>query len=393
MLKSLSSAQSILPRATLLSHARCFSTQTASSGPTGIVMLNLGGPANQQEVEPFLTRLFSDRTIIQLPFQRFSGPLLAKRRAPKVAKLYESIGGGSPIRKWTEKQGEGMVRILDKISPETAPHKYYIGFRYAAPLADETLLQMQKDGVKRAVAFSQYPQYSCATTGSSLINLWQTLDELKLTNEFKWSIIDRWSLHPKYIKSVAKKVKEGLDTHFSDKDRHKVVIVFSAHSLPMRVVDRGDPYPLEISASVTHIMQELELSNPYMLTYQSKVGPVPWLSPQTEHVIRKFAKQGRDHVLIVPISFTSDHIETLSEIDIELAKTAEEVGMKMLRRASSLNDDPLFVSALADIVAEHLKSNEVASKHFFNKCPGCNVHTPHLCRTVVNPHKQLIVEG
>lgn len=144
---------------------------------TGVVMLNLGGPANQAGVRPFLNRLFSDRELIKLPMQRVSAPLIARFRTPKVQKLYASIGGGSPLGTWTRKQGAGMVKLLDQMSPSTAPHGFYPAFRYAEPFAEEALDAMVADGVERAVAFSQYPQWSCTTTGSSMNELWRQLKQ------------------------------------------------------------------------------------------------------------------------------------------------------------------------------------------------------------------------
>ena len=122
---------------------------------TGIVMLNLGGPATLDAVQPFLLELFADREIIQLPFQRWLGPFIAKRRTPKVQGLYEQIGGGSPILRWTEAQGRGMVARLDRLSPETAPHRFYVAFRYVTPKSEDALRAMAADGVERAVAFTQ----------------------------------------------------------------------------------------------------------------------------------------------------------------------------------------------------------------------------------------------
>jgi ferrochelatase len=173
---------------------RFLSTTTATTTPpkTAIVMLNMGGPNDLEEVGPFLKNLFSDGEIITLgPLQDVLGPLISKRRTPAITEQYAQIGGRSPIRKWTEEQGEGMVQHLDNISPETAPHKAYTMFRYAAPLTEETLKQMKDDGVTRAVAFSQYPQFSCTTTGSSLNHLWRELKRLDMGNDFEWSVIDR----------------------------------------------------------------------------------------------------------------------------------------------------------------------------------------------------------
>lgn len=142
---------------------------------TGVVMLNLGGPSSQAAVKPFLQRLFSDRELIRLPMQRVAAPVIASLRAPRVRKLYASIGGGSPLGHWTDLQGEGMTRLLDEMSPQTAPHRHYAAFRYAEPLTEDALDAMASDGVERAVVFSQYPQWSCATTGSSMNELWKQL--------------------------------------------------------------------------------------------------------------------------------------------------------------------------------------------------------------------------
>lgn len=135
---------------------------------TAVLLLNMGGPEKVEDVNDFLTRLFTDKDIIPLPAQKTLGPWIARRRTPSIQEQYAKIGGGSPIKMWTEKQGEGMVKILDKISPETAPHKYYIGFRYVKPLTEMALEQIDNDRPRRVVAFTQYPQYSCSTTGSSL---------------------------------------------------------------------------------------------------------------------------------------------------------------------------------------------------------------------------------
>src|SRR5262249_11207060 len=147
---------------------------------TGIVMMNLGGPASLDQVEPFLLELFADREIIKLPFQGWLGPFIARRRAPKVRELYAAIGGGSPILRYTTAQGQGMVARPDRLSPGTAPHGFYVAFRYVKPTSDDALRAMAADGVQHAVAFSQYPQFSCSTTGSSLNELWRALDRTGL---------------------------------------------------------------------------------------------------------------------------------------------------------------------------------------------------------------------
>ncbi|HEU5169784.1 MAG TPA: ferrochelatase [Gemmatimonadales bacterium] len=348
---------------------------------TGIVMMNLGGPATLEDVEPFLLELFADREIIQLPFQDWLGPFIARRRAPKVRKLYADIGGGSPILRHTEAQGRGMVERLDRLSPATAPHRFYVAFRYIRPRSEDALRTMQADGVERAVAFTQYPQFSCATTGSSLNELWRAARRLGLENAFEWSLIDRWPVHEGFVASMTEAVREGLE-QFPAEERSRVLLLFSAHSLPLDFIDRGDPYPQEVGATVHRVMEQLGFSHPYLLAYQSEVGPLRWLGPSTERVIRQLGARGEKRVLVIPIAFTSDHIETLSELDREYGHLANEVGITWYRRAPALNARPRFLDALADIVREHLASGAVHSSQYPLRCAGCV--NPE-CRGVLRP--------
>jgi len=231
-----------------------------------------------------------------------------------------------------------MAALLDELNPESAPHKSYVAFRYANPLAEETASQMKEDGVKRAVAFTQYPQYSCSTTGSSLNDIFRKA-QASMMGDIEWSVIDRWGTHPGFIEvsfraiyehrlicfqAVAQNVESAL-AKFSSSTRPDTVILFSAHSLPMSVVNRGDPYVLEVSASVSAVMDRLGHSNPYRLVWQSKVGPSAWMGMQTGEALKGLARLGKKQVVLVPIAFTSDHIETLFELDIEYAKEASQV--------------------------------------------------------------------
>lgn len=366
-----------------------------SKPPTGILLMNMGGPSTSttEEVGDFLSRLFHDRELIQLPFQSRLAPLIARRRTPKIVDQYEKIGGGSPILRWTRTQGKAMTELLDELHPETAPHKVYVAFRYARPLTEEALDEMAEDGVTRAVGFTQYPQYSCSTTGSNLNELYREIQRRKQRGapegDISWSLIDRWPTHPLLVEAFTNRIQAVLDTYPEEK-RNKVPIMFSAHSLPMQIVSgRGDPYPAEVAATVAAVMTRLKWSNPYRVTWQSQVGPAAWLGPQTSDTIKGWAKQGHKDAIVVPIAFTSDHIETLYEIDIELQEEAEEHGIT-LKRAESLNDEPTFIRAMAEICASHLSAVEgtpskfqhekrgedvwnqgVTSKQMLLRCPGC----------------------
>ncbi|XP_039606391.1 ferrochelatase, mitochondrial [Polypterus senegalus] len=338
---------------------------------TGILMLNMGGPEKIEHVEDFLFRLFMDRDLMTLPVQNKLAPFIAKRRTPKIQEQYRRIGGGSPIKMWTSMQGDGMVKLLDEMSPDTAPHKFYIGFRYVHPLTEEAIEEMERDGIERAVAFTQYPQYSCSTTGSSLNAIYRYYSSKQTKPRMRWSAIDRWPTHPLLIECFAEHIRRELEMFPSEK-RDDVVILFSAHSLPMSVVNRGDPYPQEVGATVQHVMEKLNYCNPYRLVWQSKVGPMPWLGPQTDETIKGLCQRGKKNLLLVPIAFTSDHIETLHELDIEYAQVlGKECGVENIRRAESLNGNPLFFKALADLVHNHLKSRESCSKQLTLRCPLC----------------------
>jgi protoporphyrin/coproporphyrin ferrochelatase len=333
-------------------------------------MLNLGGPETLSDVRPFLQRLFADRELLQLPAQRVLGAWIARRRAPRVETLYAAIGGGSPIRRWSEAQGRGMCAHLDVMSPSTAPHHFYVAFRYAAPFADDALRTMARDGITRAVAFTQYPQWSCATSGSSFNDLHRALERTGLESRFEWSLIDRWHLDDGFVDSMAQVTRNALLT-VPPAHRDDALILFSAHSLPLSVIDRGDPYPAEVAASVAAVMQRLSVPNPHQVSFQSDVGPVRWLGPATENVLRQLGARGQRAVVVVPIAFTSDHIETLSELDIEYRHVAESAGITYFVRAAALNAEPRFLQALGELVAAHLSGERAETPGYRHRCPGC----------------------
>lgn len=355
-----------------------------SKGPTAIVFMNMGGPSTTDEVGDFLSRLFADADLIPLGrLQAYLGPLIARRRTPKIQKQYADIGGGSPIRKWSEYQCAEMCKILDKMSPETAPHRPYVAFRYANPLTEHMYEQLLQDGFGggkggRAVAFTQYPQYSCSTTGSSLNELWKWRNRLegkRATGEVQpegsitWSVIDRWPTHAGLVEAFARNIESKLAEYPEDR-RKDVVLLFSAHSLPMSVVNRGDPYPAEVAATVYAVMNRLKFSNPYRLCWQSQVGPTPWLGAQTSDTVKEYVSRGQTDLVLVPIAFTSDHIETLYELDQEVMHE-DAKGHPGVKRAESLNGNPVFIQALADIAHAHLQSGESCSRQMGLRCQGC----------------------
>ncbi|KAI7907461.1 ferrochelatase [Cokeromyces recurvatus] len=348
--------------------------------PTAVLLTNMGGPETTGDVYSFLYNLFSDRDLMQLPFQKYTSKFIAKTRTPKIIEQYKAIGGGSPILAWTRKQGQALEKILDSISPETAPHKHYIAFRYVEPYTSTALEEMRQDGVKRAVVFTQYPQYSCSTTGSSLNELYRCISESGMKrDDIHWSIIDRWPTHPGFIEAMAQRIEAKL-AEYTPEDRQEAIIMFSAHSLPMSVVNQGDPYPAEVAATVDHVMTRLGHQYPYRLCWQSQVGPKAWLGPQTADAIHGFAKAGKRNIVAVPIAFTTDHIETLYELDHEYGQEAKALGITGWKRVDALNDDPVFTRAMADIVKEHLDRQEKHSVQWSLQCPDCQFSSCHHTR-------------
>lgn len=343
------------------------STEKVTKPKTAVLMLNMGGPQTVDQVENYLVRIMTDTDMIQLPVQSRLGPYIAKRRTPEVKQKYQEIGGGSPILKWTMLQGELMCQKLDSVSPSTAPHKYYVGFRYVDPLTDQALEEIEKDGPEHVVVFSQYPQYSCATTGSSLNAIYNYYKHKQVPKNVRFSLIERWATHPLLIKTVADRILTELKQFPAEKQK-EVLILFSAHSLPLKAVNRGDTYPSEVGATVQLVMQELGNCNPYSLVWQSKVGPLPWLAPFTDDALKGFVKQGKKNFIIVPVAFVNEHIETLHELDIEYCKDlAKELGIESIRRAAAPNDHPLFISALTDIVVTHMQNDQKINPKFLTR--------------------------
>lgn len=362
-------------RSTILE--KCFSELKQSlilkrNVKTGIVMINMGGPEKIDQVEDYLTRVLTDRDLVQFPIaQKRFGMWIAKRRTPEVKKKYEEIGGGSPILKWTNLQGKLLCDALDKLSPATAPHKPYVAFRYAFPYTEDAFSQLEKDNVQHAVLFSQYPQYCCATTGSSFNEIYRYFQSKGLPSKLKLSVIDRWSTNPFLAKCFADNISKELQQIPEDK-RKDVIILFSAHSIPLKAVNRGDPYPSEVGATVHQVMEVLDFKYAYQIVWQSKVGPIPWLGPMTDQAIKDYVKQGKKTFIVVPIAFVNEHIETLHELDIEYCKDlAKEVGVDIIRRVPAPNDHPVFIEGITKIVLKHLENKDTVSPKFLKRCPHC----------------------
>ena len=318
----------------------------------GVLLLNLGGPDELEDVRPFLYNLFSDPEIIRLPFSWLQSPLawlISTLRAKKSQENYRQIGGGSPLRHITQAQAQALQEYLQQKGQDA---NVYIGMRYWHPFTEEAIARIKRDGIERLVILPLYPQFSISTSGSSfrlLEKLWQ---EDPTLNRIDYTVIPSWYKQPGYLEAMAQLIAQELN-QFSDPD--SVHIFFSAHGVPLSyVTEGGDPYQQEIEECTALIMQTLNRSNPHTLAYQSRVGPVEWLKPYTEDALQELAAQGVDDLLVVPISFVSEHIETLQEIDIEYRELAEEAGIENFQRVPALNTHPVFIDSLATLVMDAL---------------------------------------
>jgi len=322
----------------------------------GVVLFQLGGPDSADAVEPFLYNLFCDPDIINFfgawfarrPLARY----IARNRAGVVREHYDAIGGHSPIRVLTERQATALEKAL-------APHvdaKCFIAMRYWNPLTAEAAAEVNAWNAPELVLLPMYPQYSFATTSSSLKE-WNRVFRPN-GNAPRTHTVENFFNHPLYIQSIAEKISLSL-THFDDPA--SAHIVFSAHGLPLSLIERGDPYAKHVEETVRLVMQQGAWKNPHILCYQSKVGRRKWLSPSLVDTIDRLGRSGEKNLLVVPVAFVTEHIETLHEINIEAREQAHKLGVQQFEMMPAVGDSPTFISALADLVLQSLKKDSVKS--------------------------------
>ncbi|WP_204141956.1 ferrochelatase [Halomicronema sp. CCY15110] len=323
-------------------------------GRVGVLLLNLGGPEQLEDVRPFLFNLFADPEIIRLPVRWLQKPLawlISNSRAKQSQQNYSQIGGGSPLRRITEQQATALQQSLEAADQ---PADIYIGMRYWYPFTEEAIARIKRDRIEELVILPLYPQYSISTSGSSFRLLQKLWKEDPSLERIRYTVIPSWYARPGYVKAMAELIAQELDQL---PDSSKGHIFFSAHGVPVSYVEEnGDPYQREIEHCVDLIMQALGRPNEHTLAYQSRVGPVEWLQPYTEDAIEELAEQGVNDLVVVPISFVSEHIETLQEIDMEYREIAEEAGIETFRRVPALNTHPGFIDDMAKMVMESLEA-------------------------------------
>ncbi|HXZ11968.1 MAG TPA: ferrochelatase [Candidatus Sulfotelmatobacter sp.] len=307
-----------------------------------VILFQLGGPESQAAVEPFLYNLFCDPDIINFPGAFLARKALAKlistRRSKIVGRHYAEIGGGSPIRRLTEQQAAALQAAL-------RPHidaRTLVAMRYWHPDTREAISALESAPFDELVLLPLYPHYSFATTGSSLKE-WNR----RYTVKVPVHLIDHFFDHPDYVAAIVERINGVLERLRKPGEVH---LVFSAHGLPMVLVEKGDPYPRQIEQTVQLVRELGAWPNAHTLCFQSRVGPQKWLQPALTSMLEQLARDGVKRMLVIPISFLTEHIETLHEINIEAREEALRHGVSEFHMMPALNDSPLLIRALADLV-------------------------------------------
>jgi len=319
---------------------------------TAVLLLNMGGPLSLDDVEPFLYNLFMDPDIIEIPLGKLFRPFIAKKiskkRSEKVRTYYKKIGGKSPLLELTRNQADALEKALSS----KGEFRSFIAMRYWHPFTEEAVKEILAYDPQKLVLLPLYPHYSGTTSGSSFNEFdrkWKKLGK----SQIEIIKINDWFNHEGYIDSWVHLI-EGSLSQMNGAAKENVHLIFSAHGIPQKLVERGDPYEKQTEASVSLILDKLRWQGDWTLSYQSRVGPVKWLLPATDELLVELGKKGTKSVLMVPISFVSDHSETLYEMDIQYLELAKDSGIEHFQRVVTPNCHPLFIEALKDMVMKRL---------------------------------------
>ena len=326
-----------------------FYYSSKNSPKVAIVLLQMGGPYNQDLIKPFLINLFSDPDIIRLPFfikplQGFVARMITRKRLTFVKDNYKLIGGGSPIFKHTVGLAKNIFTSLESMNVDA---DVTFVMRYSEPRADKVIPILTKRGIKQLILFPLYPHYSGSTTESSFRDLEKNFKSNELMKIDK--IID-WSSEPFYIDWWVQQITNELNALQSSNKQTK--IVFSVHGLPKRYIDKGDPYYKSVTTAVESIMTKFPNLD-YILAFQSKVGPIEWLRPYTVDAVNEVSSEDVN-LLFVPLGFVSDHIETLQEIDILYTEQAKELGVKTIKRVKVPNESEQFAQDISNYLLTYI---------------------------------------
>ena len=335
-----------------------------------VILFNLGGPDKLESVEPFLFNLFNDPAIISIPslFRYPLAKLISKRRTPIAKNIYKEIGNKSPILELTRRQAKSLEENLLK----KGDYRCFVVMRCWHPRASDVIKKVKEYNPEEITLLPLYPQFSATTSGSS-INEWNKLCEKENYN-IKTKTICCYPTEDNFIVSHVSLIKKTLSTV---KDRN-FKLIFSAHGLPESKIKKGDPYQWHVEETVKEIMLKLKSENfDYVISYQSRVGPMKWIGPSTDAEIIKYSKEKKG-IIIVPVAFVSEHSETLVELDIEYKKIAEKNGCIFYKRVPALGSEENFIKGLAHLVLQRQTRGDFVSSimcpNKFVKCPCLGVN-------------------
>ncbi len=327
-----------------------------------IVLFNLGGPDSPDAIEPFLFNLFNDPAIIRLPkfFRYLIAKLISKRRGPTAREIYAHLGGKSPILEQTDAQAAALEVAL---AGESDDFQVFIAMRYWHPRAAETLAKVKAYDPDEVILLPLYPQFSTTTTASSLKE-WQSLSK-KAGLTVPVSTICCYPAENGFVEAYTNLILDKLKDFPGDMPK----LLFSAHGLPKKIVDAGDPYPDQVEKTVAAIIAKLNRPDlDHQISYQSRVGPLEWIGPDTEEEIKQAGALGQS-LLVIPVAFVSEHSETLVELDIEYGAVAKEAGVKTYQRVPTVGSHDKFIEGLADLV-KNRKTGEIMSNEGGIICPA-----------------------
>jgi ferrochelatase len=326
-----------------------------------IILINMGGPESIDDIELYLRNLFNDPDIIdiKLPAKIKKSIIhwILKKRFPKTRYIYQQIGGSSPLNKITREQADLLETKIN--NKNKIKYDVYYALRYCKPYFTSIWEDLLKKKYHKVIIFPLYPQFSYATTGS-LIRLWRKLNHSHPDTKIIRSYYD----HPEYIKANVKRIKMALPDLLKNNDR--IELIMTAHGLPMRYIKKGDPYAVETECTVKEIMHHLPTRVNVHLAYQSKIGPLRWLKPDTVDILRKLAKRKVKKVFVYPVSFVADNSETLYEIDILYRNLARKWGITDFNFIHPFNDHPIFIEVLKRIIVE-LVEGRLDKKYIYHQ--------------------------
>jgi protoporphyrin/coproporphyrin ferrochelatase len=366
------------PKAVALAKPFQSYTPPTVNSKIGVLFFNLGGPDDQASVKPFLQNLFADNDIVQVPFPQVIqthvfAKRIAKKREHEAQENYAKIGGGSPILELTQQQ---IALFQNAIAPDFQARGFelptcYLAMRYWHPFLSDVLKRIQADGITHLILLPLYPHYCLATTGSSLrefSNLMLTPQWFPMARHLNLSTICSFYKEPLFLQAVAQTMQQAFDEKEWSCPPAQRHIIFSAHGIPKKYAAKNrDPYPRQIHETCHRLMQQYFPENTWEICWQSRVGPMEWLKPYTEDLVEELGQAKRDNILMVPISFVSDHIETLFEMDMLYVPVGAQYGMRHWHRAASLNDSPLFTKLLCELVLRMLDSSSLCKIDFSQK--------------------------